>query len=124
MLSDDATSLSVATDNAGARRQAVLVDGRGGAQDVVEPILALLGWLLFFVIHPARMADHYGSSGQLVNTAPVSSSTRVTRAPGRLPCSPIHDVNFRRAVASLAHQPCATTPTSADRVRWKRSGFT
>lgn len=68
--------------------------------------------------HVSRVAEGYGSSGQVVNTVPVSSSVRVMRAPSALPCSPIQRVNFRRAVSSLPHQPCMTGWSLMVSVRW------
>ncbi|WP_327188220.1 hypothetical protein [Streptomyces sp. NBC_01334] len=42
------------------------------------------------------MTDDHGPSGQLVNTSPITSSVRVTRAPVWLPCSPVQARGARR----------------------------
>jgi hypothetical protein len=106
-------SLGVATDNAGACRQAVLVDGRGARrvrEDVLEVVIVLRGRLL--------VADPCASSGQLVNVSPLSSSTRVTRASGSSPQFPTHAGSMPRAISSFSHHPCIIGRPADDRVRW------
>src|SRR5690606_1622532 len=84
---DTAASLRRAADTTGAsRRQAVLPRGRGVVHDVGD--LVVLRRRLALFDHAASIAEPHGVSGHVVNTRPVSSSTRMTRASGRPPPSP------------------------------------
>jgi hypothetical protein len=87
------TSLRAATDSLGVRRQAVLVDRRGLSVHVLDSAdLFTVGREFinygrgFLMDHAGSMADAHDGSGHVVNVSPVSSSTRVTRASGRVPC--------------------------------------
>jgi len=98
----DAVGLSLrrATDNAGARRQAVLVHRRGLPVHALDGVVFINYAGGFFTYgrdflrdHAGSMAEAHDGSGHSVNVAPVSSSTRVMRASGRVPQLPTHTGN-------------------------------